>query len=151
MAVKNAGKSPKNKANYKKSSKKGSARRKKGKNSSSTAVFLCILAAALGILVGLLVCRAVTAGDEFSLIGDSEIVCTVGDDVTYKDEGVRILSLGRDISSKVSVQTDLKKADGGYIVDCSKEGVYFIKYTVDDIKYGQTVRIRTIRVEGEDE
>lgn len=150
MAVKNTKKSPKKTTNYKKHTKKKPARRKKGSASSGRAFFACIIAAVLGVIVGVLVCRAITARDEFSLIGDSEIVYSVGDDVTYLDEGARVISLGRDISADVNVQTTLKKTDEGYIVDCSSEGVFYIKYIVDDIKYGDTVRVRTIRVEGAD-
>ena len=94
--------------------------------------------------------KLVTEGDRFELLGEKEIHVGIGEEFFYTDEGVKLVSLGRDLSDSVKVETNLKKTDKGYTVDSSRGGVYYIKYTVDDIKYGETVRVRAVIVgEGE--
>ena len=50
-----------------------------------------------------------------------------------------------DDNDKVNVETNLKQnANGGYYAE--KEGTYYIKYTVDNIKYGSIFKIQKIRL-----
>lgn len=110
-----------------------------------------ILCLALGAGLGIGAYRLVSANDRFTLRGDKSYVLPIGGEVTYKDKGVQIISFGRDISDKVQIETNLTETDkdGVYKIDTSQGGEYYIIYTVDDIKYGEIQRVRTITVKGE--
>lgn len=112
--------------------------------------FACVVLLLVGVISGIGTMKLVTEGDRFELLGEKEIHVGIGEEFFYTDEGVKLVSLGRDLSDSVKVETNLKKTDKGYTVDSSRGGVYYIKYTVDDIKYGETVRVRSVIVgEGE--
>ncbi len=112
--------------------------------------FACVILLLVGVISGIGCMKLVTEGDRFELLGEKEIHVGIGEEFFYTDEGVKLVSLGRDLSDSVKVETNLKKTDKGYTVDSSRGGVYYIKYTVDDIKYGETVRVRAVIVgEGE--
>ena len=107
-------------------------------------VFLLIGAAA-----GYCGAMMLSENDCFVLNGAKEITVPMGIPYTYHDDGVKIISLGRDLADQVKVTIDLTAdANGDYIVDTSVETTYVITYTVDDIKYGNIKRIRTIKVTG---
>lgn len=73
--------------------------------------------------------------DTFELIGDKTIQLSVGQ--TYTDEGAKAISFGKDISHKIVTENN---------IDFSTAGNYYIKYTVDDIRFKDVVRYRTIIV-----
>ena len=63
----------------------------------------------------------------------------------YDDKGVKVIAFGKDDSDKVMIETDLKRnADGSFYAE--EEGTYYIKYTVDNIKYGSIFKIQKIRL-----
>lgn len=108
------------------------------------------LALIIGVGAGIGAYSFISRDDCFKLKGDSEYTVPVGDDIIYVDEGVRIISFGKDISSEVEVKTNLQKVSNGkYAVDASKPKEYYMIYTVDDIKYGEIQRVRVITVKGE--
>ena len=113
--------------------------------------FICFLALVLGIGAGVGAYALVSADDCFRLKGDEAYTFKVGANVTkYTDEGVRIISFGKDISSKVEVSTNLPEIDDGvYAIDTSEPGEYYMIYTVDDVKFGKIQRVRTISIKGE--
>ena len=111
-----------------------------------------ILALAIGVAVGVGACAFLCRNDGFTLIGKSEITVPVEEGKTYEytDKGVRAVSFGRDISRRVQVETNITElGDGEYSFDASTEGVYYLIYTVDDARFGEIRRIRTIVVGGE--
>ena len=111
-----------------------------------------ILALALGVAIGAGVCALICRNDGFELIGKSEIsVATeAGKTYTYVDKGVRAVSFGKDISHRVQVETNMTEVDDGeYSFDASSAGVYYLIYTVDDPRFGEIQRVRTIVVGGE--
>ena len=85
------------------------------------------------------------------MIGESEITREVGAD--YADQGVKIRSIGRDLSSKATTEILYRPFDGEEqtvtVVDTQKEGEYIIVYRVKDVKYGNFKRVRVVTV-GED-
>ena len=110
------------------------------------------LALAIGLAVGAGACAFLCRNDGFELIGKSEIYVPVeeGKVYDYTDKGVRAVSLGKDISRRVKVKTNMAElGDGEYSFDASKAGVYYLIYTVDDARYGNVQRVRTIIVGGD--
>ena len=126
--------------------------KKKVKRIHPLSFVVWILALALGIAIGAGACAFICRNDGFELIGKSEITIPVEEGKTYDytDKGVKAVSFGKDISRRVKVDTNMTEADDGvYTVDASKEGLYYIIYTVDDPRYGEIKRVRTITVGGE--
>ncbi len=111
-----------------------------------------LLALAIGLAVGAGACAFLCRNDGFELIGKSEIYVPVeeGKSYDYIDKGVRAVSFGKDISNRVKVRTNMIETDDGeYSFDASEEGVYYLIYTVEDPRYGNVRRVRTIIVGGE--
>ena len=110
------------------------------------------LALAIGLAVGVGACAFLCRNDRFELIGKSEIAVPVeeGKIYEYTDKGVRAVSFGKDISRRVQVETNMTElGDGEYSFDASSAGVYYLIYTVDDPRFGEIRRVRTIVVGGE--
>lgn len=104
---------------------------------------------AIGFAAGYLGCEYLCADDCFILNGETHITIPIGSDYTYYDEGATVISLGRDISSEVTIETDLTATENGtYPIDTTTENVYTITYTVDDFRYGPVKKIRFITVIG---
>ena len=89
----------------------------------------------IGIVAGFFTYKVITKEDKFQLIGDKEITINLGD--TYEEKGITIIAFGKDISDKVVITGT---------VDTTTEGTYNIVYTVDNFKYKDVKRIRTINV-----
>ena len=107
---------------------------------------ICLL---LGFAIGYIGSEYLSENDCFILNGEKNIAVPKDSSFTYMEEGAQIISLGRDLSAQVIIDTTLPTdANGNYIVDTSTETTYVITYTVDDIKYGNIKRIRTITVVG---
>lgn len=91
-----------------------------------------------------------TQDDCFELIGADEITLTL--DETYLDQGVKVISFGKDMSSKVQIKTDLvKNDDGTYSPSKDSDGLYnvgtyYMVYTVDCLKYGTIFKIEKVRL-----
>ena len=134
---------------------KGKAKRKAKSKAKKISVFSYVIwaiALILGIAIGALACAFVCRNDCFELNGKKEYTIDVGEEgssTIYKDKGVKIVSMGKDISKKVKTSTNLKEVgDGEYLIDTSKEGSYYIIYSVDDARFGEVKRIRTFKVGG---
>ena len=111
-----------------------------------------ILALGLGIGIGAGACMFICRNDGFELIGKKEIIVPVEEGKTYDytDKGVKVISFGRDVSKRVQVSTNMTEVeDGVYSFDASKEGLYYLIYTIDDPRFGEIKRIRTITVGGD--
>ena len=122
-----------------------------------TAVIVLIVALAIGVAVGYFACAALTKNDGFSLKGEKAAVYTVGDgggSVTLKEDGWTLTALGKDASGKVSVETDLQKTAGGYVVPTDEPGIYRIVYRPSHFLFSKYSLVRTVTVnaaEGGDE
>ena len=122
-----------------------------------TAVIVLIVALAIGVAVGYFACAALTKNDGFSLKGEKAAVYTVGDgggSVTLKEDGWTLTALGRDASDSVSVETDLQKTAGGYVVPTDEPGIYRIVYRPTHFLFSKYSLVRTVTVnaaEGGDE
>lgn len=141
-----------------KAAKKAQSRAKrkvksKAKRISAASYVIWVIALLLGLALGAFACRFLCRNDCFELKGKSEYTIEVGGEgssVIYTDKGARVISFGKDISRRVKVSTSLSEVDDGeYKIDTSKEGVYYIIYTIDDVRFGDIKRVRTIRVGGQ--
>ncbi len=125
----------------------------KAKRISAASYVIWVLALVLGLALGAFACYYLCRNDRFELKGKSEYTLEVGGEgssVIYVDKGASVVSFGKDLSKKVKVSTSLIEVDDGeYKIDTSKEGVYYIIYTIDDVRFGEIKRVRTIRVGGE--
>ena len=121
------------------------------------AVIVLIVALAIGVAVGYFACTALTKNDGFSLKGEKAVIFTVGDgdgSVTLQEDGWTLTALGRDASGSVSVETDLQKTDGGYVVPTDEPGIYRIVYRPTHFLFSKYSLVRTVTVnaaEGGDE
>ena len=139
-----------NKAKAKAKRKVKSKAKSKAKRVHPLTWVIAVLALLIGVGAGIGAYTFISRDDCFKLKGDADYVFPVGADITYVDEGVKIISFGKDVSSEVEVKTNLKKiGDGKYAVDASEPAEYYMIYTVDDAKYGKVQRVRTITVKGE--
>lgn len=105
------------------------------KNTHWATLLFVIIFLIIGIVAGFFTYKVITKEDKFQLIGDKEITINVGD--TYEEKGITIIAFGKDISNKVVITGT---------VDTTTEGTYNIVYTVDNFKYKDVKRIRTINV-----
>ncbi len=110
--------------------------------------FFCTLALAAGLLVGWYGGEYICKNDTFELVGEKEYTVEINEvNFRYEEEGVKIVEFGRDISSSVSVETNMTElGDGKYTLDTTVPGRYYLKYTVDSPKYGEIARIRIFTV-----
>lgn len=105
----------------------------KQKKAHPVAFLLVVIFLVVGAVAGYFTVRYLTRDDRFELIGEQTITLNVGE--TYIDEGAVAISFGRDVSDKIVTETD---------VDSMVAGRYYIKYTIDDIRYSGVVKYRYI-------
>lgn len=116
----------------------------------SFVVWILVLAAGLGAGMG--ACTLLCMNDRFVLNGDVEMTVPVqeGKVYEYTDRGATVISFGRDRSDEVKVSTNMEQLDPDtYSFDASKEGVYYMIYTIEDERFGQIRRVRTFYVGGD--
>jgi hypothetical protein len=96
---------------------------------------LLIVILAFGGVGGFFGAKFLTRNDTFEINGDQEVVLEVGD--YYVEKGATIISFGRDISKTVKIDST---------VDTTTAGQYYVKYTVEDIRFGNVERYRYVTV-----
>ena len=116
--------------------------RKTIKKMSSKALTLALSFLLIGGLGGVGAGYMITKDDCFTINGKDEITLTLSEH--YVDEGVSVVAFGADDSDKVIIETDLKQDENGYYAE--SEGTYYIKYTVDNLKYGKIFKVQKIRL-----
>ena len=114
------------------------------KKLSAGTVFFVILLLVLGVVGGYFGVKYISRNDCFEIVGQDEITLEIGSE-PYEDKGVKVVAFGVDETDKVQIETNLKKnSDGKYYAET--EGTYYIKYTVDNIKYGSIFKVQKIRL-----
>ena len=116
------------------------------------AVLIILMVMIVGGAIGAGACYFVCRNDCFEIIGAEHVERVLKsedkqltDKNIYIDEGVKVVSFGRDVSDKVYIETDLiKNDDGSYTA--TEPGTHYIVYKVDDIKYGKIFTIQRIRL-----
>ena len=117
--------------------------RKEIKKTPILVLVFAILFIAVGGVTGFFVTKILTKNDCFELVGQEEITLVVGE--SYVDEGVKVISFGKDLSNKAKTETNMtKKSDGTFT--SNEEGTFYIAYTVDSLKYGTIFKIQKIKL-----
>ena len=128
----------------KKASKSSSKRLKRNLNKlSAGAIFIAVLLLAFGAVGGYFGVKFITKNDCFVLNGNDEITLQIGE--TYADEGAKIISFGKDVSSDITIETNLKKNPDGELY-AEEEGTYYIVYKSTNLKYGTIFKVQKIRL-----
>ena len=111
--------------------------KKEIKNTHHTTLIVVVLVFILAIAGGVGTSYYLTRNDCFKLNGEKEITLALNE--TYEELGATVISLGQDLSSKVTIKGS---------VDTSTEGEYALIYKVDSIKYGSYQLVRIVKVGG---
>ena len=108
-------------------------------------IAICLI---IGVAAGAFFARTITAGDGFTLNGTKENTVSVGEKLEYTDEGVKCVSMGKDLSDKVEIKTNMTVSEDGktYTGDTSAEGEYYITYTITEGRYAGLSRVRIFTV-----
>ena len=110
-------------------------------------LFLACLFLAGGIAAGFFGVRYLRRDDICTLEGVQLRELTVGEPLTYTEEGLRVVAFGKDISDRVTVETNMQQnADGTYTGDTSEPSGYYILYRIDHFLYKDVVLVRNFRV-----
>ena len=122
---------------------------KSAKRTNSKTLAAIIISFILALAIGLGICFVIGKNDEFTLLGDEVIYLSTEE--TYKDDGVKIIEYGMDISKNAVVKTNLKvNEDGEYYADeellASGPNQFYICYTVKSIKFGFVYNVQKIRL-----
>lgn len=101
-----------------------------------------VVALLLGLCAGAFVCLQISKNDRFLLKGQTSFSIDLAEagaaPYLYAEQGVEAYCFGRDVSGKLTVETDLERdTEGRYMIPTDKEGVYTITYTVDALKFGE--------------
>lgn len=96
-------------------------------------VAIFLIASAVG---GFFLAQTLTKNDTFEIIGQKTVYLSVGD--TYEEAGAKAVSLGRDISASIKTEST---------VNTQTAGEYYVKYTVEDIRFGNVCRYRYVIVQ----
>lgn len=125
------------------SSKTGKKVKKSLKKANKVAVLVAVICLLIGAIGGFFTTKILTKNDCFELIGSDQIVLTVGE--SYLDQGVKVVSFGKDFKDKVEIETDLTKDENG-LYSAQEVGSYYIIYKVNNLKYGSIFKIQKIRI-----
>ena len=106
------------------------------KKSHKGVLLLALLFLVIGAAAGAAVSWFMTKDDRFVLNGEKEITLAVGE--AYEEQGAEVISFGRDISENVVISGDT--------VEATKEGVYQIVYSVEDLRWGEYQLGRVVTV-----
>ena len=113
------------------------------KKLSFKVVVFAVFLLAVGVVGGYFGVQYLSRNDCFNIVGADEITLEIGE--KYVDEGVNVVAFGVDETDKVEIETNLKKDKDGKFYS-QTEGTYYIKYTVNNIKYGSIFKVQKIRL-----
>ena len=105
----------------------------KQRKAHPVAFLIVVIFLVIGAVAGFFTTKYLTRNDKFEIIGDQTITLNIGE--TYEDEGAVAISFGKDISADIKVENN---------IDNTKEGRYYIKYTIDNFRYNGVVKYRYI-------
>lgn len=113
------------------------------KNTSVKVFLIGFLFLLVGIGCGVGVCWGLCRNDTFELYGQEELTLTLEE--KYMDDGVKIISFGKDVSGDIEIETNLKQDENGLF--CSDEvGTFYIKYHSNSFKYGTLFTVEKVRL-----
>ena len=110
-------------------------------------IFAILLCLVVGVSGGVFSYKFITRNDGFILNGDKSFSIKLNEQFAYTEDGYTCVSMGKDITGKVKIETNMTRNDDGtYSIDTSEAGEYYMVYTVDDNKFGDIKRVRTFVV-----
>ena len=110
--------------------------KKVSKQKISFKLILLLLLVGICLTGGFFTCKIICKNDKFEIIGQKTIFLTLGE--SYQDKGAIAISFGKDISSNI------KRSDN---IDYNVPGSYYIKYTIDNIRYKGVELYRQLIIE----
>lgn len=113
------------------------------KKTSGKAFLFSLIFLLIGIAIGCGTWWIVCKNDCFELLGNEEIVLTL--DEKYVDEGVKIISFGKDDSLNYDIETNLSKDENGKFYS-DEVGTFYIKYSSQNFKYGKLFKVEKVRL-----
>ena len=111
----------------------------KQRKNHPVAFLLVALFLVLGALGGYFTLKYLTKDDVFKILGEQTVVLNVGEN--FVDGGVKIVAFGKDISDNVKIEIDEN-------FDKNVAGRYYVKYTVDNLRFKGVIKYRYIDVVG---
>lgn len=105
------------------------------KKTHGLTIFFCVLFLIIGAVGGWFGYTIISKNDTFEVVGEKEITLTIGQ--TYTEQGCKAVVFGKDLSEQIKIESD---------IDTTKEGTYFVVYTVDNFKYKNIQKVRVINV-----
>ena len=110
------------------------------------AIFLVI-----GLAIGGWFAASSTANDLFVLNGEKRNEVEVGGTLSYIDEGVTCISMGKDVSASVEITTNMERSEDGktFTGNTSVEGDYYIEYKITEGRFKGLSRVRIFTVVSE--
>ena len=111
------------------------------KTSSLKTLLVSFILIVVGFVIGaggyFLICR----NDTFEIIGGDEITLTL--DEAYVENGVKAIEFGKDISQNVVIETNMNLDENKKSTEI---GTFYVKYTIDSLKYGKIFKIEKIKL-----
>ncbi len=117
------------------------------KKTHPATIILAVLFFLIGCAGGVFASMTLTKNDRFDLNGEKVIRLQMGE--SYTEQGVTVISFGKDVSDKA-----VRGGDADSLKEGAEEGIYQIVYTIDDLRWGDFQRVRVVIVgdpEGADE
>ena len=103
-------------------------------------IVIAVIALAIGLAVGYFGASFLYSGDVLEVKGNKITEVADGKSVSYKDEGIKYISSGKDLSDKYEITTNMMLENGAYVGTPSEDTELFIIYTVTEGRAaGQTV------------
>ena len=108
-------------------------------------IVICLV---IGLVAGVALAMMSTKGDTFVLNGEKYNTVTVGDTLSYTDEGITCVSMGKDVSGCVEINTNMKRSEDGktFMADTSREYEYYIEYKITEGRYAGLSKVRIFTV-----
>ena len=111
-------------------------------------VTVAVIFLVIGLAVGVLFAMNSTSNDCFTLNGEKYTAVSVGETLSYTDEGITCISMGKDVSASVEINTNMERSADGKIFmgSTAVEGEYYIEYKITEGRYAGLSRVRIFTV-----
>ncbi len=110
-------------------SKQREAKRLLKRKSARVYVIIAIIALLIGFAGSYYGMSVICKNDAFEINGEQVITFAEGEPISYKDEGMKYISFGHDLSDDVKIECELKLENGTFSSEAPKVGEYPIIYT----------------------
>ncbi len=87
--------------------KKAREAKRKLKKVNKVYLVLAVIALAVGFAASWMFLDSMCADDAFELNGQQIITVTEGDEYTFEDQGIKYISMGKDLSGDVKLESDI--------------------------------------------